>query len=189
MRQQGCFLRAKNLSDPARRDVQRSFFGADFRSDKKTTAGNTSVLPRAATRYGRKSARKNRHGAYRPLPNQRCVGVWLRRNVRLRLPFLFAQPQTPFLRGQCEDMPDSLFDVKPICFLLRIRASALLSLLEIPASHHRASSLPHRGADVLEEKWVPVFHRKSGKRIRRLKQIESHTAPNCKRKQRLNGPS
>jgi hypothetical protein len=41
LRQQACVLRAQNLSNIARRNVQSSFSGADFRTGAALTAENT----------------------------------------------------------------------------------------------------------------------------------------------------
>ena len=59
-RQPACASKAKNRTKTHRRQVLRSFAGAEMRPDKERPAGHTGVWPRGLTRYGRICVRQNR---------------------------------------------------------------------------------------------------------------------------------
>ena len=59
-RQPACASKTKNRTKIHRRQVLRSFVGAEMRPDKERPAGHTGVWPRDLTTYGRIYARQNR---------------------------------------------------------------------------------------------------------------------------------
>ena len=63
LRQQGFLRLAENPSKIAPRGVRSSFWRADLCPGQEKPAGNTSVLSRALTPHGRKSAARNRCGS------------------------------------------------------------------------------------------------------------------------------